>query len=406
MQRLLLTSIFLVVFGICSIIHPSGIHAENASAENVRIGAIVDLTGPHATRGQLNLRGMEDYFRYINETASGISGRKIVLAVVDGGTGVADALKDMEKFCISEKVDMATVWNAHIFEKARPIFVKHKVPHMDASNCQTILRPPVSYTYLPFGSAVLDCYAILQYIQVTHEGADPPRIGILTANDAWGKSIHGPSEAYASDHRLQIVSVEQFTPGAKDLKPTMLRLKGVGAEYIFMQCAPSDAVTALKSADRINYNVPFFSAWTLVDTDFFNLGKRLIRNRTNISFPGCLPGDGTSGINLVKMLIDRYKSVSGFHTAYWEGVSIAAIVARALQSAHETLGKIDGQAINLALETFEREDFGALIPDITYTDTNHSASFVTRIVRVNENRTFTPLTKFWNPKTEKVTVNP
>jgi len=406
MRRLLFSSIFFVVFGICSLSLPLTLHAENASAENIRIGAIVDLTGPHAVRGQLNLRGMEDYFRYINETASGIAGRKIVLAVVDGGTGVVDALKDMEKLCVSEKVDMATVYNAHISEKARPIFVKYKVPHMDASNCPAILRPPVSYTYLPFGSAVLDCYAILQYIQVTHEGAAPPRIGILTANDTCGKSIHGPSEAYASNHRLQIVSIEQFSPGTKDLNPAMLKLKGVGAEYIFMQCAPSDAVTALKSADRISYDVPFFSAWTLMDTDFFNLGKRLIRNRTNISFPGCLPGDGTSGINLVKMLIDRYKSVSGFHTAYWEGVSIAAIVARALQRARETLGKIDGQTISLALETFEREDFGGLIPAITYTDTNHSASFVTRMVRVNENRTFTPLTKFWNPKTEKVTINP
>ncbi|MBT3260477.1 MAG: ABC transporter substrate-binding protein, partial [Deltaproteobacteria bacterium] len=182
------------------------------------------------------------------ETTSGISGREIVLAVVDGGRRVSDVLNDMEKLCVSEKVDMATVYNARISEKARPIFVKYKVPHMDASNCQTILRPPASYTYRPFGSAVLDCYAILQYIQMIHEGAAPPRIGILTANDACGKSIHGPSEAYASNHRLEIVSVEQFTPGTKDLKPAMLKLKGVGAEYIFMQCAPSDAVTALKSS--------------------------------------------------------------------------------------------------------------------------------------------------------------
>jgi len=123
----------------------------------------------------------------------------------------------------------------------------------------------------------------------------------------------------------------------------------------------------------------------------------LMRNRLNVSFPGCLPGDSTSGIDLIKMLVERYKSVSGFHTAYWEGVSIAAIMARALQRAHETLGKIDGPTVNLALETFENEDFGGLIPNITYTATNHSASFVTRIVRVNENQTFTPLTKFLMP---------
>ena len=406
MQRLLFSFIFFVVFGICSLSVPHSLHAENASTVSIRVGAIIDLTGPHATRGQLNLRGMEDYFRYLNETASGISRPKIVLDVVDGGKMVADVLGDIEKLCIGEKVDMATVWNAHISQKARSIFVRYNVPHLDASNCPTILRPSPPYTYLPFGSAVLDSYAILQYIQLTHEGAAPPRIGMLTANDAFGRAIHGPTQTYAANHRLQIVSVEQFTPGTKDLEPAMLRLKGAGAEYIFMQCAPPDAVTALKSADRIHFDVPFFSSWTLVDADFFNFGKGLIGNRTNISFPGCLPGDGTSGINLVKMLIDRYKSVSGFHTAYWEGVSIAAITARALQRARQTLGKIDGQAINLALETFEREDFGGLVPAITYTDSNHNASFVTRIVRVDESRTFTPLTKSWNPKTEKVTIIP
>ena len=405
-RRLLWSSVFFAVVGIFSFSLPSSPCAESTTAGHIRIGAIVDLTGPHATRGQLNVRGMEDYFRYVNETTSGISDRKFALAVVDSGRNVADTLEHTKAFCRSDKVDMAAIWNGHIFKKATSIFVKHRIPHIDASNCRTVLHPPMSYTYLPFGSADLDCYAILQYIETTHKGSAPPGIGILTTNDACGKSIHASSRAYAANHSLQIVAVLQFTPNTRDLKPVMLKLRDMGAEYIFMQCAPSDAMAALKSADRINYNVPFFGAWTLADADFFNLEKNLIRNRLNVSFPGCLPGDSTSGINLIKMLMERYKSASGFHTAYWEGVSVAAIMARAIQRAHETLGKIDGPTVNLALETFENEDFGELIPNITYTDTNHSASFVTRIVRVNENQTFTPLTKFWNPKTEKVTIIP
>ncbi len=406
MRRLLWSSIFFVVVGVFSFSLPSSLYAETATTSHIRIGAIVNLTGPYAARGQLNVRGMEDYFRYVNETISGISGRKIDLAVVDSGRNVADALEHIQAFCRSDKVDMAAIWNGHIFKKTKSIFMKHRIPHIDASNCRTILRPPVSYTYLPFGGATRDCYAILQYIETTHKGSAPPKIGILTANDACGKSIHTPSRAYASNHSLEIVAVLQFTPNTRDLKPVMLKLRDMGAEYILMQCAPSDAMAALKSADRINYNVPFFGAWTLTNANFFNHEKVLIRNRLNVSFPGCLPGDGTSGINLIKMLAERYKSVSGFHTAYWEGVSIAAIMARALQRAHETLGKIDGPIVNLALETFENEDFGGLVPNITYTNTNHSASFVTRIVRVNDNQTFTPLTKFWSPNTEKVTIIP
>ncbi len=406
MRRLPLPFIFFVVVGIFSFSLSPRLYAEGTTAGHIRIGAIFDLSGPHAARGQLNARGMEDYFRYVNESSHGVSGQKIDLSVVDGGSDLPGALERITEFCRSGKADIAAIWSSEVLKRAKPVLVKHRIPHINASNCRYPLRPPVSYTYLPFGSAILDCYATLQYIETIHEGSAPPGIGILTTDDACGKSIHAPSRDYAANHSIKIVAVEQFATNTLDLTPVMKKLKGMGAEYIFMQCAPSDAVTALKSADRIHYNVPFFGAWTLADEDFFSLGKGLIRNRLNVSFPGCLPGDGTSGMNLIKMLVQRYKSVSRFHTAYWEGVSVAAIMARALQRAGETLGKIDGQTVNLALETFEGEDFGALVPDITYTDTNHGASFITRIAGVNGNGTFTPLTRFWNPKTEKVAVIP
>ena len=379
--------------------------AEDATVEKIKIGAIIDRTGPNATRGQASTRGMEDYFRFINEMPSGVSGRKIDLAVVDGGDlNVADSLKYLEKFCTSEKMDMVATWNADVSSKAKPIFVKHKVSHISFSNHPDILRPPVSYTYLPFGSAILDCNAILQYIENSHKRSTPPKVGLLTSNDAYGKSVHDPSKAYALNHHLQMVATLQFPPDTPDLEKEMLDFKNMGVEYIFIQCTPFDLITALQSADRIKYDVPFFGVWKFTDADLFKRGKGLIRNRLHVSFPGCLPGDGTPGIQMVAALTQQGESASKFDTAYWEGVSIAAIMARGLQTAYEKLGKIDGQAVNLAFETFEKEDFGGLIPDITYTDTNHSGSFTTRIVRVNENQTFTPLTKFWNPKTEKVTI--
>jgi len=405
-RRLLLSSIFVAVAGIFSLGVAVCLHAEKVPDKALKIGAIVDLTGPNAARGQLNRKGMEDYFHYLNETTSGISGRQFSLRVIDGGAKPSNVLKDVEKFCTSEKVSISAVCRTDNFEKIKAVFLKFKIPHIDAPHCQKSLSPPGSYAYLPFEGITLSCYAILQYIEMIHVGPAPPRVGILSADDACGKSIHGPSKRYASKHRVEIVAVEQFTPGTHDLEPAMAKFRDMGAEYILMQCTGMDAVTAFKSADRIHYNVPFFSTWKLVDTDFLNRGKTLIQRRTNISFPGCLPGDGTPGINLIKILMDRYKSVSTFHTAYWEGVSIAAVMARALQRAQEKLGKIDGETVNLALETFQNEDFGELIPEITYTNANHRASFVTRIARVNKNGTFMPLTNFWNPKREKVTILP
>ena len=406
MGRLQLSSIFFALAGIFSFILVSVPQAKDTLGDEIRIGVIVDLTGPRAAQGQLNLKGMQDYFRYMNEVASGIAGRNLALVLVDGGAGFQTVSQNVEKFFIASKVQMSAVWNGDICERLRPFFFKHEIPHLDFSRCPKALPSPPSYTYIPFGGTVLGFYATLKYIETVHEGSGPPKIGILTVDDACGNLIYGLNETKTAERRPKIVSIIKFEPNIENLEPSLLKLKRMGAEYIFMQCAAADALTALRSADRIHYHVPFFSPWTTMTADYLRLLKGSARHPINISFPGCLPGDGTSGIHLIKALIDRYQSVSRFHTAYWEGVAAAAVVARALQKAHEILDVISGRKINLALETFQKEDFGKLIPDITYTDTNHGASFVTRIVRVNQDLTFTPLTTFWNPKTEKVTILP
>ena len=100
----------------------------------------------------------------------------------------------------------------------------------------------------------------------------------------------------------------------------------------------------------------------------------------------------------------RYKSVTKFDTSTWEGMVIGMIMERAFQRANEKFGKIDSDTINQALETFRDEEFGGLVPNITYTKTDHSASWRARIVKVNEDATYTPATGFWAPGKEKITI--
>ena len=398
-KGLLLATICFGIAGLIAIGIPTG-----ALAKDIKAGAVINLTGPASTWGQFHAKGQQDYFLYINEVKGGIAGNKINLTVVDHAYKVPEALKYVKKFCTSDKMDMIATWDAGSGIMAKPIIQKYKVPNINYSTYQGILKPPVAYAYLPFGSYVMDSYAVLAYIKAIHKGSAPPKVGLLTYNNAYGKSIHKPSQEYASKNNIEIVAIEQFPPKTLDLNTELLRLKDKGAEYIFMQCLPSAIIMALQSADRVNYDVPFFGTWTSTDPDFFKRGAGLIRDRMHMQFPGCLPGDGTPGIKLIENLMARYKTVKKYDASYWEGIVIGAIMARAFQRAHDKLGKIDSESINVALETFQNEDFGGLIPNITYTNTDHGGSFTARIVKINEDQTLTPLTKFWNPKKEKVTV--
>jgi branched-chain amino acid transport system substrate-binding protein len=400
MRKIFMSAVF--VLAIAGLITTGTVTA--VSAKDIKVGAIINLTGPASTWGQFHAKGLQDYFRYVNEVKGGIGGNKVDLTVVDHAYKVPEAIKFVKKFCTSDKMDITATWDAGSGIMAKPIIQKYKTPNINFSTYQGILKPPVDYAYLPFGAYTMDSYAVLEYIKNIHKGSEAPKVGLLTYNNAYGKSIHDASNEYAAKNNVNIVSIEQFPPKTLDLNTELLRLKDKGAEYIFMQCLPSAILMALEAADRIKYDVPFFGTWTSTDPDFFKRGKGLIRDRMHMQFVGGLPVDGTPGIELMKELWTKYKTVSSFDASYWEGVIVGMIMERGFQRANEKFGKIDSETINQALQTFRNEDFGGLIPNVTYTDTDHSGSWKARIVKINEDGTYTPLTSFWGPGKEKVKI--
>ncbi|MCX5852994.1 MAG: ABC transporter substrate-binding protein, partial [Deltaproteobacteria bacterium] len=228
------------------------------------------------------------------------------------------------------------------------------------------------------------------------------KVGLLTYNNAYGRSIHQPCREYAKRNNINIVAIEEFPPKTVDLTTELLRLQKSGADYIFMQMLPATIITSFKSADRINYNPAFFGTWTSTDPDFFKLGKGLIRDRLRIQFPGGLPSDKTAGMNVMKDLWKRYKTVNKFDASYWEGVVVAMIMEKAFIKSQQMFKDINPETINKTMESFRNEDFGGLVPNITYTNTDHGASFKARIVKVGEDGSFKPLTNFFTPGREKI----
>jgi branched-chain amino acid transport system substrate-binding protein len=373
-----------------------------AEAKNIKVGAAINLTGPASTWGQFHAKGQQDYFRYVNEVKGGVGGRKIEMILVDTGYKVPEAVAAVRKFAIQDNVDMIATWSAGEGLAAKPIIQQYRIPTINYSTSWEILEPPIQYMYLPFGSYKMDSYAILEYIRTIHKGKEPPKVGLLTYNNAYGRSIHQPCREYASKYNINIVAIEEFPPKTLDLTTELLRLQKRGAEYIFMQMLPATIITVFKSADRINYHPAFFGTWTSTDPDFFKLGKGLIKDRLRIQFSGGLPSDRSSGMKLMKELWNRYGTVSKFDASYWEGVVVAMIMEKAFIKSQQIYKEINRETINKTLESFRNEDFGGLVPNITYTTTDHGASFKARIVKVGEDGSFTPLTNFYIPGKEKI----
>ena len=374
----------------------------SVEAKIIKVGAAINLTGPASTWGKFHEKGQRDYFNYVNEVKGGVYGNKIEMITVDTAYKVPEAQAAVNRFVLQDKVDMIATWGAGEGLAAKPIIQKHKVPTINYSTSWEILEKPVDYMYLPFGSYKMDCHAVFEYIKAIHKGKEAPKVGLLTYNNAYGRSIHDPSREYAKQLGIDLVAVEEFPPKTVDLNTELLRLQKAGAEYVFMQMLPSAIITAFKSADRINYSPVFLGTWTSTDPDFFKMGAGLIRDRLVIQFPGGLPVDKSKGIAVMQQLWKRYKTVDKFDASYWEGVVIGMIMERAFIRAYERSKDINPETINAALESFRNEDFGGLVPAITYTKDDHGASFKARMVKVKEDGTYIPLTNFYVPGKDKI----
>jgi branched-chain amino acid transport system substrate-binding protein len=373
-----------------------------AMAKTIKVGAAINMTGPASTWGQFHAKGQQDYLRYVNEVKGGVAGNKIEMILVDTAYKVPEAVAAVRKFAVQDNVDMIATWGAGEGLAAKPIIQKYQIPTINYSTSWEILEPPIEYMYLPFGSYRMDCEAVLDYIRAIHKGKDAPKVGLLTYNNAYGLSIHKPSREYAAKQNVNIVAIEEFPPKTVDLTTELLRLQKSGAEYIFMQMLPATIITAFRSADRIGYDPPFFGTWTSTDPDFIKMGQGLIRDRLRIQFPGGLPSDNTPGMKILQDLWKRYKTVDKFDASYWEGVAVGMIMERAMIRANEKSKEITRETINRAMESFRQEDFGGLIPPVTYTPSDHGASFQARIVQVNEDGSYKPLTNFYVPGKAKI----
>src|SRR3989339_826271 len=181
-----------------------------AMSKTIKVGAAINMTGPASTWGQFHAKGQQDYFRYVNEVKGGVAGNKIEMILADTAYKVPEAVAAVRKFAVQDHVDMIATWGAGEGLAAKPIIQQHKIPTINYSTGWEILEAPIEYMYLPFGSYRLDSEAVLDYIMAIHKGKEPPKVGLLTYNNAYGRSIHKPTREYAAKKKINIVAVEEF----------------------------------------------------------------------------------------------------------------------------------------------------------------------------------------------------
>jgi branched-chain amino acid transport system substrate-binding protein len=356
--------------------------AGSAQAQQeIKVGGIFDLTGITSDVGKPYAQGVRDGVAWTNENG-GINGKKIRLVDVDYGYKIPEAVAAYKRMVGDDKVIMINGWGTGDTEGLKAQVNGDKIPYISASFSGHLTDPsktPYNFFVAPSYSDQLRAW--LHWVKDDwKDKSRNPKVAFFYGDNAYGKAPIEAGRRYCKDIGVDLVD-EEIVPGAfQDATSQLLNMKQKGADYGYINVTTTGVSIILRDAKKLGLNTKFGS-----NPYGFSEQLPLVAKEAAEGVTGVVPhvpfGENVPGM---KRLVDFHKKnhPDDTHDAmYVRGWCYVLVWTEALKRADKA-GKLSGEGVKAALETFQDFDMGGLTNPITYTPTDHRPETKTAIYQI------------------------
>jgi len=228
-----------------------------ACAENIKVGAILAVTGGASFLGGPEARSLEMMVEEIN-AKGGINGNKIELIIKDSAASPEKAISFAKQLIEEDKV-LAIIGPSTSGEtmKIKNICEQAKTPLISCGAAEVIVNPVASYV---FKTPQKDSFAVKKiYMEMNKMGIS--KIAVLAGNTGFGKAGKGQLIKIAPEFGIEILEVEVYDKKSNDLSAVVAKIKAnkdVQA-VINWSIVPAQAIVA-KNMRQAGWEVPLFQS--------------------------------------------------------------------------------------------------------------------------------------------------
>lgn len=250
-MKKLLGTVFCAVVAICQLSAPA------AWAENIKIGALLAVTGPASFLGAPEARTLEMLVEQVN-AKGGINGKKIDLLVKDT-VGNPEKAISLAKQLLEEENVLAVIGPASSGETmaVKKIFEDAKTPLISCAAAEVIVNPLASWV---FKTAQNDSLAVTKiFMEMNKLGIK--KIAVLVDNSGFGKAGKEQLEKTAPEFKIEIVESEVYDAKATDLSAVVAKIKANPAVQgiINWSVVPAQSIV-VKNIRQAVWQVPIFQS--------------------------------------------------------------------------------------------------------------------------------------------------
>jgi len=354
--------------------------AGQAMAQEVKVGGIFDLTGITSDVGKPYAQGVRDYVALTN-ASGGINGKKIKLIDVDYGYKIPEAVSAYKRMK-EEQVVLINGWGTGDTLALKNFINEDKIPYFSGSFAGDLTDPAKTpYNFFVAPSYSDQMRAWLSWVKEDwKDKTRNPKVAFFYGDNAYGKAPMEAGRRFAKENGIDVVDEEILPGNFQDATSQLLNMKQKGADYAYINVTTTGVSLVLKGAKALGLTTKFGS-----NPYGFSEQLPLVAKEAAEGVTGVVPhvpfGTPVPGM----------KALEGFHKAnhptdthdamYVRGWSSATVWVEALRRADKA-GKLSGEGVKAALETFKDFDMGGLTSPVTWTGTDHRPSTTTAVFMI------------------------
>ncbi len=232
-----------------------------ASADEIVLGNLQDLSGPTSVLGNAVTRGAELAVEKVN-AAGGFKGNKVKLVTLDTKGNVQEAIKAFNRMIDNDNaVAVLGPPVSNIGLAIAPIANEKKIPVVGS-----FIDPRVTVQAdgQPQPSMFLIQPTSTQYAEIIAsyalEKLGYKKFAVLyDQSNAFAVSMLKPFKAYIEQRGGSIVAEETYTKSDKDYRAQLNKIKSANADVLYIPNYTQDLVITVKQARQIGLNIPMVS---------------------------------------------------------------------------------------------------------------------------------------------------
>lgn len=235
----------------------SSSRTPGVSARSVTIGGTFPFSGPASLYASVG-KGQAAYFQWVNDHG-GVNGRQIKFITLDDGYNPANTVQLTRRLVEQDRV-FAVVGSLGTEPNlaTRSYLNENKVPQVFLSTGASIWG--TDYKRFPWTIGWQPNYIAEGYIYGRFIAGKVPqaKIGVLHQNDAYGADYIAGLKKGLGAQQNKIVETEGYEATSSDVASQVAKLKGSGANTLFIAATPTFAIQAIVLAYKLGWRPTIF----------------------------------------------------------------------------------------------------------------------------------------------------